>query len=204
VRRSINLLFTMMLIGVWHGAGWTFVAWGAYNGILLLINQAWQALRSRSRKTTAGRLLGWALTFTAFSAGAVFFRAIDIETSWHLLKAMSGFGDATEAAKLVVDWDGWMIRNGYISEDFVLAWFGNTWSMDGTLWMFVALGIALLVPDTMEITNYREGDAQSEWRRSVGPFAWRPAHITLAATTAIFIAVFASLGRVSEFLYYQF
>jgi len=56
----------------------------------------------------------------------------------------------------------------------------------------------------MEITGYREDDADSNWRRPIGIFAWQPSLVSLAAVAAMFLAVFTSLGRVSEFLYYQF
>src|SRR5262249_48958887 len=49
IGRTISLAVTMMVLGIWHGAGWTFVAWGAYNAVLLLINQAWYALRPAGR-----------------------------------------------------------------------------------------------------------------------------------------------------------
>ena len=46
VRRSFNLLLTMLLGGLWHGAGWTFVIWGMLHGFYLLINHAWRKLRT--------------------------------------------------------------------------------------------------------------------------------------------------------------
>jgi len=62
----------------------------------------------------------------------------------------------------------------------------------------------LFVPDSMEIAGYREADAQSNWRRSVGPLAWRPSFIALCVAFLLFTEVFFRLGQVSEFLYYQF
>ena len=47
VRRYVNLLVTMLLGGLWHGAGWTFVVWGGVHGVLLVINHGWRNLRSR-------------------------------------------------------------------------------------------------------------------------------------------------------------
>jgi alginate O-acetyltransferase complex protein AlgI len=64
--------------------------------------------------------------------------------------------------------------------------------------------IALLVPDTLEIAGYREGEIQSRWRRPVGILAWRPSPIMLAAVAAAFVVVFTQMGRVRDFLYYQF
>jgi len=203
-RRSFNLGLTMMVLGIWHGAGWTFVAWGAYNVVLILINQRWQLMRGPRRPTQIGRFVGWALTFTAFCAGSVFFRAYDIETSWHLIKAMSGFGGAPVPDMLTIKWDQWGIRNGYISEQFVRTWFGNTWTLVGTLWTALAMAIALFVPDTLEIVNYRYGDAQSDWRRSLGSWVWSPTGVTVAATSAVLVVALLHLGQVSEFLYFQF
>jgi D-alanyl-lipoteichoic acid acyltransferase DltB (MBOAT superfamily) len=202
--RAFALMLTMVVIGLWHGAGWTFVAWGAFHGVLLLVNQFWRWLRGPGRGTPAGRLAGWALTFTAFVIGAVFFRAADMDTAFSMFAAMAGFGGAAVPEQLVLDWDNWIIRHGYVSEAFVRIWLGQSWSVVGTLWTALAFAIAMLVPDTMEITGYREGDAQSKWRRSLGIFAWQPSPLTLGATAALFVVIFASIGRVSEFLYYQF
>ncbi len=44
-RRFVNLLITMLLGGLWHGAGWTFVVWGALHGFYLVVNHLWRALR---------------------------------------------------------------------------------------------------------------------------------------------------------------
>jgi alginate O-acetyltransferase complex protein AlgI len=202
-RRSTNLMFTMVLIGIWHGAGWTFVVWGACNGLFLLVNQAWQTFWGPGKETMRGRVFGWALTFTAFSVASVFFRAADIRSGWHLIKAMMGFG-AGLPVEHAVAWDDWIILHGYVTEARVHAWFGATWSVIGTLWTMMALAIAWIVPDTMEIVNYRDGESHSDWRRSLGPWTWRPSPMALGITTILFAAAFFQLNRVSEFLYYQF
>ena len=97
-----------------------------------------------------------------------------------------------------------LIRHGYVSADLVRAWFGTNWSVVGSLVTASALAIALLVPDTMEIAGYREGDAKSNWRRAIGPLAWQPSVLTLAAAVSLFAVAFTLMGRVSEFLYFQF
>ena len=55
-RRYVNLFLTMLLGGLWHGAGWTFVAWGALHGAYLAVNHAWTALRGPA----SGCPCGWA------------------------------------------------------------------------------------------------------------------------------------------------
>ena len=62
-RRYVNLLATMVLGGLWHGAAWTFVAWGALHGTYLIINHAWNAYGSRLRVWTS--LPGWTRVLVA-------------------------------------------------------------------------------------------------------------------------------------------
>ncbi len=76
--------------------------------------------------------------------------------------------------------------------------------MVATLMTLAALAIALLVPDTMEIVNYRESDAQSDWRRSVGFLAWRTTFAWTVVVFGLFAASYRQLAHFSEFLYYQF
>ncbi len=90
VRRYLNLMITMLLGGLWHGAGWTFVAWGALHGIYLAINNIW-------RDAAAGKLPGWiikpasgAITFIAVVAAWVVFRSADIVHAKTMLEAMFG------------------------------------------------------------------------------------------------------------------
>ena len=54
-RRYMNLLVTMLLGGLWHGAGWTFVIWGGLHGVYLVVNHTWHAL-SEAARTGSGKL----------------------------------------------------------------------------------------------------------------------------------------------------
>jgi alginate O-acetyltransferase complex protein AlgI len=202
VRRAVNLCITMVLAGLWHGANWTFIAWGAFHAIALLVNMAWRKLRGVHRPAPVARFFGWMTTLTAFVVGSIFFRAPDIRTAWRLLVAMAGFGQAEVPDEVTLPWDKWGIKMGYIPDEFVRTLFGSTWSMVGTLVTLGALAVVLLVPDTMEIVNYREGEAQSEWRRRT--WTWRPTPVWLAIHVVLFIVAFNAMGRVSEFFYYQF
>jgi alginate O-acetyltransferase complex protein AlgI len=203
-RRTFNLFATMTLGGLWHGANWTFIAWGAFHGVLLAINHAWRIVRGKRAPTRAGRFAGWLATFLAFVVGMVFFRAADIGAAGAMLRAMAGFGNAPYAQTIHVAWDLWGIRVGYIPEDFVRGWLGGHWSVIGTLLTAGALGVALLIPDTMELTDYREGEPHTDWRRNVGALAWRPSVPWLVVLALLFGAVFANLLQFTEFLYYQF
>jgi len=95
-RRYVNLMLTMLLGGLWHGASWTFVVWGGLHGSYLLINHAYRTARLRfsppTRLTaTLGRVSGAALTFAAVVVAWVFFRATTFDGAAALLRAMSRF-----------------------------------------------------------------------------------------------------------------
>ena len=93
-RRYRNLMVTMLLGGLWHGAAWTYVLWGALHGAYLCINHAWRALSrtldiqavfDRSRFQAAGILL----TFLAVSLAFTVFRAADFASAVQIIG--SGF-----------------------------------------------------------------------------------------------------------------
>jgi alginate O-acetyltransferase complex protein AlgI len=82
-RRLVNLVVTMLLAGLWHGAGWTFIAWGALHGLYLAVNHLW-----REFGFPLARPLGWALTFTAVVVGWVIFRAETMSGALNMLSGM--------------------------------------------------------------------------------------------------------------------
>jgi D-alanyl-lipoteichoic acid acyltransferase DltB (MBOAT superfamily) len=98
-RRYLSLFATMLLGGLWHGAAWTFVAWGALHGVLLAINHGWRALKDRiGVRAGSGpgwlgrgeRTLGGLLTFVAVFAAWALFRAADMESARLILNGMAG------------------------------------------------------------------------------------------------------------------
>jgi len=204
LRTMLNLLATMTLGGLWHGAGWTFVIWGAFHGTLLAANHAWRSWRGPVRPRPWAHFLGWLGTFVCFAIGMVFFRAADVGAAARLLAAMGGLGHATVPHEAVLGWDRWAFRHGFFAEPFVLTWFGTTWTMVGSLWTLGALVTALLLPETMELVDYREDEPHSNWRRSWPSLMWRPGVAWMAATAVVFVVAFGQIGRVAEFLYYQF
>ena len=85
----VNIMITMVLGGLWHGAAWTFVFWGAYHGGLLATHQ-WRVRRSDSERLT-GRidvLRRRAATFALVCVGWVFFRADSMDTAFSLLRRL--------------------------------------------------------------------------------------------------------------------
>lgn len=82
-RQALNVVVTMLLGGLWHGAAWTFVAWGGLHGVALAANGAWNRAGLRMPA-----LAGWALTMLFVMAGWVLFRAPDFATAARMLAAM--------------------------------------------------------------------------------------------------------------------
>jgi D-alanyl-lipoteichoic acid acyltransferase DltB (MBOAT superfamily) len=204
VKRLFYLVLTLTLGGLWHGANWTYIVWGALNGVAIAINHAWRMRHGKRETTMLGNFSGWFITFMVFVVTVVFFRAADIEAAAHMIKSMAGFGNAPYAETIHVRWDLWGIREGYIAEEFVRRWIGGYWSVIGTVLTAGALAVAFFVPDTMELVDYREGEPYHEWRRPVGMLAWQPSTSWVVALALLFGASFANLLQFTEFLYYQF
>ena len=81
-RTYINLMATMLLGGLWHGASWTFVVWGGMHGAALAANRAWGRGRTPSRW---GKLLGVVLTFHFVCVTWIFFRSDSFSHAYLML-----------------------------------------------------------------------------------------------------------------------
>jgi alginate O-acetyltransferase complex protein AlgI len=96
-RTHVNLLLTMLIGGLWHGASWTFVAWGGLHGAFL-VGERWVRAAvppSRIWNAQITRLALGALTFSFVGVAWVFFRATNFEQAFRIVRAMSGFGSRT-------------------------------------------------------------------------------------------------------------
>jgi alginate O-acetyltransferase complex protein AlgI len=104
VRRYGNLVLTMLIGGLWHGASWTFVAWGALHGAYLMINHGWRSLRQRLGLQPANGPVGtWGarlFTFFAVVVAWVFFRAETFPAAVAVLRGMAGLGTWGEPTHL--------------------------------------------------------------------------------------------------------
>ncbi|MFO1029933.1 MAG: MBOAT family O-acyltransferase [Planctomycetota bacterium] len=82
-----NLMLTMLLGGLWHGAGWNFVIWGAIHGIALVVHKEWVRHVGEGKLPIVSRLL----TLYVVMAAWIFFRAPSFEQAWPMLKAWLWF-----------------------------------------------------------------------------------------------------------------
>ena len=99
VRAARNVLVTMLLGGLWHGANWTFVAWGFYHGVLLVVNRALSRLNV-AWPAGAAR----AATFVLVIVGWVIFRSTDMRMASGWLAQMAGIGGGAAAPPAALVW----------------------------------------------------------------------------------------------------
>ncbi len=86
-RTYINLMLTMLLGGLWHGASWTFVVWGALHGTYLIVERLLRNYISFKSNAMTNLVLAF-LTFTCVNITWLFFRAETFSTAWDLLLSM--------------------------------------------------------------------------------------------------------------------
>jgi alginate O-acetyltransferase complex protein AlgI len=84
-RTYVNLFIVFLLTGLWHGANWTFLAWGAYNGVILATERA-TGLRNVAPERFQS--LRRASTFALVTIGFVMFRSVSIDQAGDILHAM--------------------------------------------------------------------------------------------------------------------
>jgi D-alanyl-lipoteichoic acid acyltransferase DltB (MBOAT superfamily) len=86
VRTGINLMITMLLGGLWHGAAARFVVWGGLHGVALVIEKIWHRIfRNVTKRTRIARIAGILLTFNFVSFAWIFFRAGSVEQAGVML-----------------------------------------------------------------------------------------------------------------------
>lgn len=88
-RTYVNLLVTMVLGGLWHGASWTFVCWGALHGLALASNK-WITVKWEEKVSASlhVRILGWATTMLIVFTAWVFFRASSFHQAYLMFRQM--------------------------------------------------------------------------------------------------------------------
>ena len=93
-RRNLNLFITMLLGGLWHGAGWSYVVFGALHGVYLGVNHMWRSVRGRGERSTGERLAGRGLTLAAVLVSWVIFRSPGLDHGIDFLATLAGLTTA--------------------------------------------------------------------------------------------------------------
>ncbi len=200
--RYANLLITMLLGGLWHGAGWTFILWGGMHGLFLCVNHAWFAFRKKHSIQALPKPLAIALTCIVVFAAWVPFKAGGLE-----LDPVKGSASAAlEATRSILasmfGFHGWQPWPNAAGMEIKIEW-GQRAAM--------CLLIVWLLPNSQEILRrYHPALGLRGLTGKTGMpgprrwYQWRP---TWYWTAFIMLLVAGSLyqfDKVSEFIYFQF
>jgi D-alanyl-lipoteichoic acid acyltransferase DltB (MBOAT superfamily) len=208
-RRYFNLMTTMLLGGLWHGAGWNFVIWGGLHGLYLIINHAWIAIfkaaqwRVNSRAWPAFSRL---LTFLSVCFAWVFFRASDFMSAIHILQGMIGM-NGVALPDAIGNHIGAMARDVLDNMGIVFYLGGGARFLETWGWVVFSVGIIFVMPNTQEIMErYEPALDFSKSKQTDKPplLLWSPSRLWAMALGLAMIGCLLSLNRPSEFLYFQF
>ena len=200
---------TMLLSGLWHGAGYQFIAFGAVHGAALVANHAWRTWRPRGwRKPGAGipgacaALAGWSMTFAFVVCAETLFRAPSVGCALRVLGGMAGRNGVTVPYALASSLASHGIAVG-----------GSDWGGSAFLsgWALVAacLGLALGMPNAYEMLDGHEPALGFKVRpaartRLLRALAWRPGVAWAVGLSGVSAVGLLSLGRLGDFLYWRF
>jgi alginate O-acetyltransferase complex protein AlgI len=208
---AMPTVLTMLISGLWHGAGYTYILWGLLHGVFLCINHAWRLIRPRiwsNAKLYNRRMapIGFLLTFLSVTAAMVLFRAPTAGAALVLWKGMIGFYGMTLPQAVLSRLGaaaGWLAAIGVTP-----AWTSGSILMAATLRIGVLLVIALLMPNTLQMLaafepaiGVKPGKTQSRLTRTL---TWTPNATWAVGLACVALAGMLSLGELSEFLYWQF
>lgn len=213
-RRLWAMFLVMVLSGIWHGAGWTFIVWGALNGAFLVANYLWRGAVKRDDRfawteTRAWSIACWFLTMGAWMLTLVFFRAADLTTAWSFLGGLAGANGvalpaqihaaAARIAPALVDALNIVGTSPVPTFSFVF----------GLMWTALLFAIVLVMPTTLQWFESQRPtlDFARQW---MAPALMRPAWtrgtgdavLVAGLAFASFVALFGS--GASAFIYFQF
>ena len=152
VRTAVNIMITMLLGGLWHGAAWTFVAWGAFHGIGQVIGR-WRHRRAEARGIVE-RTSSWIvarkrlITFNLVCLGWVFFRADSIQSAFEILGRLGTAGSTALVTPLVLLTIAGMLGVQYVPSD-PAARLRDSFGRLGPVLQGAVLGLGLFVITTL-------------------------------------------------------
>lgn len=173
-RALLNLFIVFLVSGLWHGASWTFVVWGALHGLFVVSEAIARRLRGEGRALLRG-WGGWLLTFVLVNFAWVFFRAGTIEQAWYIVTHSLAFAADGWSLTAIAAAGGWSIGRLAVAGGLVLLLFGA---------------------DVIDA----KGGLMPMLDRLPGGVRWA---LYYSLTGAVFVALNA-LASVQQFIYFQF
>ena len=188
-RKIINLVLTMSIGGLWHGAGWTFVLWGGIHGCYLSLNHLWRNFSSRcwgknlDRQYPLIRILSRGITFISVVFAWVLFRAETFDSAVAIWRAAIGL-------------------NGIELSDFVQNSRSTLIIVLLCLWVWLLPNVQEWMFKYQPVLNLPKIELNSLWQK----LHWRPnVNFGLIMGIIIFCIAKTSLNSpTSEFLYFNF
>lgn len=177
--RTLNNLFlTFVIGGIWHGAGWTFIVWGAMHGTALCIHRLWMQSGIQLH-----RFIAWFITFNFVNVAWVYFRAENINDANNVILAMTGKNGLVVTHELS-PYLGWLSQQSFFPEEMpTLSGFSQT----EILWIMLFLLVCVFHSNSIEMKDRLTANASS-----------------MAFASAIGIWSILNINRVSEFIYFNF
>jgi len=213
-RRYANLMITMLLGGLWHGAGWTFVIWGGLHGFYLMINLGWRELKTHHGWGHGGKIANLGallLTFLAVVVAWVFFRAETFSGAYAILTGMAGMNGISLPEAFAGKYAFLTYGN-----DLVLfaGLFPNTHLNATDVLVYIVSGLAMVwfLPNMREMFSHYNSTwedlsgtlAPFQAGKRVAIFTWKPTRVMAMLLSLLFVFCVFSLTKISEFLYFQF
>ncbi len=211
-RKYFNLFLTMFIGGLWHGAGWTFVVWGALHGVLLALNNALNRLTfclpfslPQGKFTIEIKKIG---TFIMVALLWVPFRAQDLNSTLNIWKGCLGLNGFYFP-------ETWAQKLGPLTPiitklGFSLEAISPLFSIYSIPFLMMALGIALYAPNSIQILgDYKKDIALFEDHTEIPNsertlFTWKPTKIWAIVMAILSLFSLWCRYEVTEFLYFQF
>lgn len=201
---AIPTITTMLISGVWHGAGYTFIIWGALHAVYLIVAHAWRQY-GPGKRFDVPQPVGFALTFAAVSVAMVLFRAPDMDAAVAMLRGMVGLNGvglpASLAGMLHMPQLGPMMS---LEGEVFLGAF-----LPDAAWIAGLLAVALVCPNSLQVLQRYEPTLYPVKRApkllGLGPaLFWQPSLVWFVVVAALAATAMWRLTGPSEFLYWQF
>ncbi|NET83882.1 MAG: MBOAT family protein [Moorea sp. SIO1F2] len=191
LRRNLNLIITMLLGGLWHGAGWTFVLWGGLHGVYLCLNHQWRSCRKflghdLKKSNWWSRTISCFITFIAVVFGWVLFRADNLDSASLMVQTMLGINGISLSASMVT------------FKKLLIILFLFIWLIPNSQQWMEQYKPALNLPVVKTYSNWYS----QVWKK----LQWQPNQtFGIIIGVLLFIAIKTILTAVdSEFLYFNF
>ncbi len=219
-------LFSMTLMGVWHGAGVTYIAFGALHGCYIILNHYWRRLKKGAhvRRSSAGKVFSWTLTFSALLVAWVFFRADSMSSAFSMFAGLIGVNGIVLPPTYAVglgEFSNFLIGLGISFDADVsnsatrIRYYGR----EDLFWISMSFFVVMLLPNSQSIIgrylnratrpNKVRGSGMAPFEYDVETpkyrwMQWRPTMIWGGGASAVVIGLTMYLSDVKPFVYFEF